>query len=58
MPDDLDSVGFFILILMELHIWNSRYLLSIRVPALYVIDINVYWLSTKSKNKNAFFGNR
>jgi len=62
MPVCLDSVFFFIINAwsshcFKLHIWKSRYLLSIRLPALYVIDINTYWLSTESENKSAFFGN-
>lgn len=63
MPDYLESMFVFIINAQsspcsELRIWKSRYLLSIRVPVLYVIDINMlYWLSTESKNKNAFVGN-
>lgn len=63
MPDYLDSVFFFIINgqsspSLELHISKSRHLFSIRVPALYVVDINVLdYLSTESRNKNAFFGN-
>lgn len=40
---------------VELPIWKSRYLL--RVPVLYVIDINkLYWVQ-KARLRNAFFAN-